>query len=822
MSQAESKCVASLQSVEELLTNAASDDREAVLQAGVSLEEVAHQLPGDAPGVEKLLGLALDTLQAVYTGEQPFEPALNLISEAVVAIVAHLTSDGEGDAEAIDCASDGLRKLLAGDSDSSPSDGEDAHSSTEPHCIESSIEDRLSVLVGLEPEDVPELANLAAWLIEQAESPEVNEEIRAHAQRAEQLIRSVLEGEAADPGQALDEAAAQLHSMTLSGGDGSSDPGCDDPDGERTPPPDNEPDGGPLCLEFEGDPVLIGEFVTESLEHLEAAEIGMLSMEADPNDREAINAIFRGFHTVKGTAGFLGLAHIQTLAHHAENLLDQVRNGSIELTGHYADLALASLDMLRRMLEDLHRWEEGDLPPPPPGYNRLIELLEAPEDHGTDSPPDVPRAQKCAPEDDETTASEQSAEGGTWTPGTDGDRRVGSTRVRTDRLDALINMVGELVIANSMLAQDEELRNAVGQEVERKIDQISKITRELQDVSMSLRMVPLKGTFHKMARVVRDVARKSGKQIELVTDGDDTEIDRNMVESITDPLMHMVRNAADHGIEPPEERRAAEKDPTGTITLRAYHSAASVVIEIADDGRGLDRDRIYDRAVDAGEIEAGAEVSDEEIYRLIFSSGLSTAKEVTDVSGRGVGMDVVRRNIETMRGRVDISSESGRGSTFSIRIPLTLAIIDGMLMRVGEERYILPTVSIQQAFRPRADDLRTLASAAEMVRFRSEMIPLLRMNDLFGIESEAEDLGQDIAVVVEREGERFALLVDELLGQQQVVIKTLGEGLADAETVAGAAILGDGSVGLILDVDSLIRVAQNVQRGQAGDSRCAV
>ncbi|MFW5866628.1 MAG: chemotaxis protein CheW [Armatimonadota bacterium] len=683
---------------------------------------------------------------------------------------------------------------------------------------------RLATLIGLAPDDAAELANLAAWLVERSEDAALEDAVRASAARARTLICDVLSGSAEDAQQALDQAAEAIGEMAEPQERArSSEPAPDrcegvTKDGTRCDLPpargerfchlhhdqaaeasDTEPEPAePACLQFVGDAVLLAEFVAEALDHIQNAEAGMLSVETNPGDVEAVNAVFRAFHTIKGAAGFLGLAAVQELSHKAENLLDRVREGEIQLTGGYADLALASSDALKEMLQDLDGWEEGPLPEPPAQFADLIEKLEDP-DATVSAGVDV-NARTPAPIDESDDASRRQRKPGQSTAG---------VRVSTDRLDSLINMVGELVIANAMLAQDEELRERSGQDVVRKIDQISKITRELQDVSMSLRMVPLSATFQRMARLVRDLARKSGKQIDLVTEGDDTEIDRNMVESISDPLLHMVRNAVDHGIEPPQERRDAGKPQTGTVVLRAYHAAGSVVIELEDDGRGLDRDRIYAKAVRNGVIPDGAQLSDEEVHRLIFSAGLSTAEQVTDISGRGVGMDVVRRNIEAMRGRIDISSAKGRGTIFSVRIPLTLAIIDGMLLRVGGERYILPTISILRSVRPEPGSVSTVNGRCEMIDLQGTLLPVLRLHEILDIEGATTEVTDGLVVVTEGTGSAVALLVDELLGQQQIVIKSLGDGLGDVPCVSGAAILGDGSVGLILDVDGLLTIARS-------------
>jgi two-component system, chemotaxis family, sensor kinase CheA len=323
-----------------------------------------------------------------------------------------------------------------------------------------------------------------------------------------------------------------------------------------------------------------------------------------------------------------------------------------------------------------------------------------------------------------------------------------------------------------------------------------------------MRMVPLKGTFQKLTRLVRDVALKAGKVVELTTEGDDTELDRNMVDVLGDPLVHMVRNAIDHGVEGPDDREKAGKARAGKVRLAAFTQGASVIVELRDDGRGLNRDRILAKAIEKGLVSSSASMTDSEINALIFAPGFSTAEQITDISGRGVGMDVVRRNIESIRGRIDIHSVLGQGTTFQIRLPLTLAVTDGMLVRVGEERYIVPLTSIALSFRPEVGMLSTIPASGEVVMLRGEVLPVLRLHEVFGI-PDAVTTPSDAILMIVGDGEhRMALLVDQLLGQQQVVAKTLGERVGEIPGISGGAILNDGRVGLIIDVASVMTLAR--------------
>jgi two-component system chemotaxis sensor kinase CheA len=322
---------------------------------------------------------------------------------------------------------------------------------------------------------------------------------------------------------------------------------------------------------------------------------------------------------------------------------------------------------------------------------------------------------------------------------------------------------------------------------------------------MSLRMVPIRPSFQKLTRLVRDLAAQQQKQVQLLVEGEETELDRNIVEQLSDPLVHMIRNAVDHGIEPPASRVAKGKPALGTIRLSAAHQRGGIVISIQDDGSGLDRDRLLAKARERGLIQPDATLSEAECFALIFAPGFSTAEKVTDVSGRGVGMDVVRRNIEKLRGRVEIQSVAGAGTTFTILLPLTLAIIDGMLVGVGDDRYIIPTLSVRESFRPRPGMVTTVHERGEVVSVRGRLTPLLRLGQHLGTPGRAVDPTEGIIVVVESGEAARGLLVDELLGKQEVVIKNLGETFRKQNLLAGAAILGDGRVGLILDVDTLVK-----------------
>ena len=391
------------------------------------------------------------------------------------------------------------------------------------------------------------------------------------------------------------------------------------------------------------------------------------------------------------------------------------------------------------------------------------------------------------------------------------DRRSGastessSIRVNTDKIDALINMVGELVITQSMLGQfGEEFDINNIDKLNEGLKQLERNTRELQENVMQIRMLPISFSFNRFPRLVHDLSSKLNKKIELKLSGESTELDKTVMEKIGDPLVHLVRNSLDHGIEMPADRIAAGKPETGTIHLNAYHEGGNIVIDIEDDGAGLNKERILSKAIERGIVKEGETLSDQQINALIFHAGFSTAEVVSNVSGRGVGMDVVKRNIHDLGGAVEVKSEEGKGSVFTIRLPLTLAILDGQLIRVGSQTYIVPLISIIESLQMKSESTKSIAGDAEVYSLREDYIPILRLHSVFNINCDSTKLDDGLLVVVEAEGQKVGLFVDDLLAQQQVVIKSLETNYKKVEGVSGATILGDGTVAMILDVTSLI------------------
>ena len=570
----------------------------------------------------------------------------------------------------------------------------------------------------------------------------------------------------------------------------------------------------------EDDVSLVLDFITESFEHIESAEAGMLELEEKPNDKDIINQIFRGFHTIKGMAGFLNLSDIGSLAHLAENLLGLVREDKMVLAMNVTDVVFESIDMMKKMINTLKDSIEAGKPVL--SQNNLEAFLEKLRKVAENEPLETNENTKEEPvqmsskeintEQDEKIesvieATSNNSEANPVMAKKESHSSEEKIKVSTTRLDNLINMVGELVIAQLMVSEEVSKNPSLDHQLNSKVASQSKIVRELQELSLSMRMVPISGVFQKMARLSRDLSHKSGKKINFSTSGDETELDRSIVDKISDPLIHMIRNSIDHGIESEQDRINSGKKAAGKLELRAFHQAGNIVIEIQDDGKGLDKERIVAKAIEKGIIEKDHELSEDEIFKLIFNAGFSTAQKITSVSGRGVGMDVVRKNIESLNGKIEIKSVQGKGTTFSIRLPLTLAIIDGQIVKVGNERYIVPINSIVNSFRPTNDQISTLQNKAELVMVRGELLPLVRLYKLFECVPLTDNPKDSILVIVENGNKKYCLLVDELLDQQQVVIKNLGDGLGKVKCVSGGAIMGDGKVSLILDIPGIAEIA---------------
>jgi two-component system chemotaxis sensor kinase CheA len=572
---------------------------------------------------------------------------------------------------------------------------------------------------------------------------------------------------------------------------------------------------------------LIGDFVVESREHLVSIEGLLLALEQDAKDMEAIHSIFRSFHTIKGLAGFLELEYVQQVAHEVETLLDLARESRLAITPHVIDVILESADYLNRWIKHLEESPFADVPEAISKNDELLRrILEAssgeePAEAEITLEDDAEDALDIAPEVENKSApavlkleavaapsrAHESASGPVSGPQNSTTKSAASRSIKvdTDKLDYLVDMVGEMVIAQSVVRHDPEITGSKKTQLARNLTQLARITDEVQRTAMSMRMVPIGPLFQKMARLVRDLTRKFGKQAQLETFGEEVQLDRTIVEELADPLMHMIRNAVDHGIETPSVREAAGKNPIARIELRAFHLAGQIVIRISDDGRGLNRKKILEKAAKNGLIAANANLSDAECFNLIFQPGFSTAEILSDVSGRGVGMDVVKKQIQKLRGSVDIQSTDGLGTVFSLKLPLTMAIIDGLVVGVGKERYIIPIFAVREMLRPTAGMVSTVEGRAEVLMVRNTLLPVIRLYERFGVEPRSKNPEEAVFVVTEQDGRPFCLMVDELLGKQEVVIKSLGRMFQQVSGVAGGAILGDGRIGLILDMQGVFR-----------------
>ena len=579
---------------------------------------------------------------------------------------------------------------------------------------------------------------------------------------------------------------------------------------------------------------LLVEFRAEAVDHLAQIESSLLTLDGNPDDRDALNQLFRSFHTIKGVSGFLHLTPMHTLTHEVESLLDLARNGRLRLTPTIVTAILQSRDAVQTMVGQITTaLESGRLPEAIVPVGHLIRLVEALARNPEGAPaaavssagptPDptpgrsgapvpfplsVPSALPTAAALPVAPAPAPQAEAPPPGPAAPGSETVGrasasTVRVNTEKLDLLMNVVGELVIVQSQITESAREFADSNSSLARNISQLGRITKELQRNARSLRLMPIKPTFQKIERLVRDLARDFGKKVAFHTEGEDTEVDRTVVEEIADPLVHMVRNSLDHGLETAADRLAAGKPEQGALQLRAYHQGSHIVVELIDDGRGIDPAKILRKAIERGIVAPGETPSREEILQLIFAPGFSTAEKVTAVSGRGVGMDVVKRNIERLHGKVEILTETGRGATFRIRLPLTTAIIDGLVVRVGPDRFILPSTTVRMALRPEKAGVVALHGRGEVFDHRGRIVPIRRLHRQFGITGAVELPEQGILVIIETRDRVTALLVDELVGKQEVVVKNLGAYLSDLPGVAGGAILGDGNIALILDPASL-------------------
>jgi two-component system chemotaxis sensor kinase CheA len=598
-------------------------------------------------------------------------------------------------------------------------------------------------------------------------------------------------------------------------------------------------------LDLSEGPAILQEFVTESTDHLENAEESLLTLESVPGNLKEIDKIFRSFHTIKGMASFLNLEDIRILSHDTETMMDFVRKGALALNEDITGAILQSIDALRRLIGLLKEQAglNGVLKSPyfdvGPVIRKLRDIIRAGEAVGEPLPPkkigDILIEKDIISEQELSAALKQQESGeakkvgeilvemGVATPaqlerGLTEQKSITaageSIKISVKKHDDLVDTMGELVITGTQVINHPEISVLEDTRLRKEIAQLDRIIRDIQNISMAVRLMPIRPVFQKMTRLARDLSQKAAKKIEVKVSGEDTEIDKNITELVSDPLVHMVRNAIDHGIEPLELRRKRGKPDTGVLSLNAYHKGGNIIVEVVDDGGGLDKEKILKRAIERGLARQGENLSDDEINRFIFEPGFSTADQVTDVSGRGVGMDVVKRNIEQLQGRIEIHTECGRGTKFSIRLPLTLAIIEGIVVKVGGERYILPIFVIVEFICPKRKDLSTIADKSELIMAHGKLFPVVRLDRFFNVRYRSETIEDMTGCLVNSDYGQICILIDELIGQQQVVIKNLGEYLKGAKGLSGATILGDGRVGLILDVNSIAGLSRQQEKAR--------
>ncbi len=615
---------------------------------------------------------------------------------------------------------------------------------------------------------------------------------------------------------------------------------------------DNDEENEDLLVEIT--PEMIAAFVQEADELLAGLEQGLLTWEETLDNEDIVAELFRNIHSFKGNCGFFQYAELERLSHLMETVLDSAKSGANIKDNNPVELLLKLVDVLKAGIADISNGGEGRIEKLDTHINSLRELLTkleiSPQTYeeeprvgellvekglvDTDTVAEALETQKkpvgeilvdmgsVTADQVQDVLSEQKVikqkKEAKQPPKKTKKNNAQRQDIRVDltKLDALINLIGELVIAENMVIHNPDLEGMELENFQKSGQHMGKIIRDLQEMAMIIRMLPVTGLFRRMIRLVHDISAKSGKKVDLQLYGEETEVDKTVIETITDPLVHLLRNSLDHGLESPEERLAAGKPEKGVINLSASHEEGEVWITIQDDGRGLSRDKLLEKAISKGMIQGdGSDMSDKAVFNLIFLAGFSTADKVTDISGRGVGMDVVRQNLEKIKGKIEISSRLGEGTKVILRIPLTLAIIEGMLIRVGDTKCILPLLAIREIFCPDPDTITVTPDGMELVNVRGEFFPILRMHGVINNQSALQNLQDGILVLVEHQDSRVCLFVNEILGQQQTVIKGLSSYLGEVSGASGCTILGNGEVCLILDVGSLTELVDSSEEKAA-------
>jgi two-component system chemotaxis sensor kinase CheA len=598
------------------------------------------------------------------------------------------------------------------------------------------------------------------------------------------------------------------------------------------------------------DPELLTDFLIETKEHLENIEMYLLTLETDGENMEIINGIFREFHTIKGLAGFVSQDLVRTIAHQTETLLDECRKGQIRINKRIIDLILTSADFIKKVCDNLDLTQNSD-------FHFIVEAhLETVRERKFDSTrepsPNIGEAKTSVPVDEKPVGEKigeilvgkgqiDQAELNELLVKQTGeypDLKLGQVavkekkatakdvleslrlqekgkklsvdsgyiRVPTLKIDNLVDMMGEMLITQSLIEQEAIERFGTNDMFISNLLRMGRIAKDLQNLSMSLRMVSLKSTFQKLNRVGRDSIEELQKNITLRFDGEETEIDRNVADKILDPLIHLLKNAISHGIETEQERIEKNKPPVGLVSVLAYSKRGNVYIEVADNGRGLPTEKIYQKAVDRGLLNPANNYTEDEITDCIFQPGFSTAEKVNNVSGRGVGLDVVKTEITRIGGRVEVNNHSGEGCTFILRIPINLAAINGTIVEIMGTHYIIPTINVKQILKPEPSQWVSVSGATKMIRIRDQVISVIPINEIFGMEDVKLEEFAQLVVVIELDQKLKALPVQGIEGRKEIVVKSLGEEFLELNFVSGASILGDGKVSLILDVENLFKM----------------
>lgn len=560
-------------------------------------------------------------------------------------------------------------------------------------------------------------------------------------------------------------------------------------------------------------PEMLSRYEIESHELLELAEKTTLALEKNPGNQEMIHDIFRSIHTLKGNSGFFGFVEVEKAAMELETVLDGVRKGNAPVTPSLISRILLAVDMMRSWIDQKKKKSEN-MEDESKEYKPLGEILI---DLGAATPDDVDDALKNQNRpigeipvekgrvNQETLEKALDIQQKNAPSGTEVGFQKREIRVDTQKLDKLFDLVGELITAEAMVLSNPDLEGLKLDNFQKAFGMLNKISREIQEITMAIRLVPMEGIFTRMNRLVRDLSRKSDKKLEFKTVGQETEMDKNVLEQISDPLVHLIRNSIDHGIENHEERLKNGKPEAGQIELSARYEGSEIWVTVKDDGRGLNRDKIIKKAKEKGLLKGDAsKLSDSEIFNFIFEPGFSTADQVSDVSGRGVGMDVVKKNIEKIRGKVDLRSVAGQGTEVILRIPLTMVILDAVTVKTGDNFYALPLADILEFLKLKVDQIARTDKDGEVIKLRGDLIPLIRLHEVFDIAGAREDVEEGVVTIVKSGGRKAAVLLDEIIGNQQVVVKPLSDYLGRIEGMMGCTILGNGQVGFIIDTAGLI------------------